>query len=324
MPSRDIDTRYVSFVDIPLLRRLSDKYIVLDNEHSLTHESNELAGGILSSVLLPQRSIHTLITRYDTQQVVAQFRIRPDEPNAHILCIAPDIEPHVEDTAWLHLFDAMAREAGKVGAHALLAEVDEHGILFETMRTAGYAVYARQEIWRREPGNYPSYEDIDIREESENDTAGVHALIANTVPGLVQQYAMPPSDMPRLVYRSGDRIDGYFAYAEGKNGIYLMPYLHPDTMSNAPDIIQAVIAQIPRHNRVPVYVCVRRYQDWIMEALDELAFEPCAQQAVMVKHIAAGVRHPRFDTLKAELKAARNSVKPPTLPMVQWDEIETL
>jgi hypothetical protein len=74
-----------------------------------------------------------------------------------------------------------------------------------------------------------------------------------------------------------------------------MPYLHPDVLGReATAIIAGVIAQCSRAERVPVYVCVRRYQDWLAESLNYMGFEAWTQQAVMVRHIAAGIRYPNF------------------------------
>lgn len=309
MPNHDTDTRVASLVDIPLVRRLIDQGTVLDSELEFTRDLN---GASVSSILLPQRSLCTLVTRSDKQQIVSQFRIRPDDSNAHIMYIAPRLLPDADDTIWLHALDAMAREAGKHHAHALLAEVDENGPLFETLRTAGYAVYARQEIWLRPPGDYPSYgTPVELMEETEADALSVQSLLTNTVPSLVQQYASPHAEMMGLVYRRDDHVEAYVAFSEGKHGIFIIPYLHPDVLSEAPAIINAALNTIPRANKLPIFVCVRRYQDWIMEALAELRFEPVAQQAVMVKHITAGVRYANFASLQLQLEQVPTGAKPP-------------
>jgi len=313
MVSRDVEARYVTLVDLPLLRRLGEKSVVLDSELSFTHTNNDVLGTFVSSVILPQRGLYTLVARSGAQQVVGQFRLKSDDLHAHVVYLAPDYHSGDDDTPYLYLLDAMAREAGRSGAHALLAEVNEHSPLFEMMRTSGYAVYARQEIWVRQPGVYPSFlGDVTLKEESAQDLMGVNALMHSTMPALVQQFALPPSDMPRLVYRPHDRVEGYIAYAEGKHGIYMIPYLHPDVMSNAPSILDAAIRMIPRSDRVPVFVCVRRYQDWVCEALAELAFEPFTQQALMVKHMTAGVHRATFNSLKPQLQVVGTRVKPPT------------
>lgn len=317
MSSRDTDTRFVSLVDLPLLRRLNEKSVILDSEIIFTRDSADTVGTFVSSVILPQRGLYTLVTRSGSLQVIGQFRLRSDDMHAHVIYMAPG---HLDgdDTAYLHMLDGMAREAGRMGAHALLAEVNEHSPLFETLRTAGFAVYTRQSVWVR----YPAFHRVDmpgmpLKEENENDLAGVNALIGSTVPSLVHQFALPPADMPRLVYRRGERVEGYVAYAEGRNGIYLIPFLHPDVMSSAPAILQGAIGMIARSERVPVFVCVRRYQDWMENALADLSFEPHTYQALMVKHLTAGVRRATFRTVKATTLTV-NHAKPPTTRVVRW------
>jgi hypothetical protein len=74
---------------------------------------------------------------------------------------------------------------------------------------------------------------------------------------------------------------------------------------------------------VPVYVRVRRYQDWLDDALMQLGFDLCARQAVMVKHIAAGVRAAAFTPLSQRLEAVPSPAKPPTngIDMAASDEL---
>jgi hypothetical protein len=312
MPMGDTDTRTVTLVDIPLVKRLTEKGIVLDSETSLTRDPHGPKSASLSTLLL-QRNLYTLLARSDKQQVVGQFRLKPDDPNAHIVYIAPALQEDAEDTLWLHILDAMAREAGRHSAHCLIAEVDESSMLFETLRAAGFAVYARQEIWRHLPGDYPEpAEDIELADETADDALGVQSLFCNTVPSLVQQVAAPSGDGHGLVYRQDGRVEGYLAISEGKHGVYIIPYLRPEHLSLASPIIHAAIKQSSRAAKAPVYVCVRRYQDWLEGALFDLDFEPWAQRAVMVRHIAAGVRQAVFTPLRDKLEVVTSPVQPPT------------
>lgn len=323
MSSRDTDTRFVTLVDLPLLRRLNEKSVILDSEIIFTRDSADTVGTFVSSVILPQRGLYTLVTRSGSLQVIGQFRLRSDDMHAHIIYLAPG-SYEGEDTAYLHLLDTMSREAGRMGAHALLAEVDEESGLFETLRTAGFAVYTRQSVWVRPPTHFDfDPGDVVLKEENENDLTGVNALIGSTVPSLVYQFALPPSDMPRLVYRRGERVEGYIAYAEGRNGIYIIPYLHPDVITTCAHIIEAAIRMIPRYDRVPVYVCMRRYQDWLGAALHDLRFELHSNQALMVKHITAGVRRASFRHVKTPLTV--NHAKPPTANrVIKWCSVKNI
>jgi hypothetical protein len=169
------------------------------------------------------------------------------------------------------------------------------------MRQAGFAVYARQEIWRRAVSEEPMPAfrlSGELVEETDDDQMDIQLLYSNIVPRLVQAITVPSRDSKGLVYRKANRVQGYIAVSEGKSGIYIMPYLHPDVLGHeAAAIIAGVIGQMSRAERVPVYVCVRRYQDWLTDSLSRMGFEGCTQQAVMVRHIAAGIRHTSFASL---------------------------
>jgi hypothetical protein len=116
-----------------------------------------------------------------------------------------------------------------------------------------------------------------------------------------------------LVYRKDERVEGFIGIAQGKLGVYLTPHLHPDVFSEARAILAAAIEHTGRASKVPVYVRVRRYQDWLDSVLADLGFELHARQAVMVKHIAAGVRSAAFAPLHHPvLETVPSPVKPPT------------
>jgi hypothetical protein len=308
------ETRAATLVDIPLVRRLSEQGTVLDSELCFTRDTVGPQGARFFTLLIPYRGIQTLVTRMDKSQVVGQFRLR-DNVYAHIAYVAPPLEEDEDDTAWVHILDAMAAEAGKRGAHILVAEVDELAPLFKTMRIASYSIYARQEIWERLPGDYSGFEPaekVELVETSEDDLPGIQLLFGNVVPRLVQQITLLPTSGQGLVYRKEDRVEGFISVAEGKSGVYLMPHLHPDVFSDASVILASAIAQVARSSKVPVYVRVRRNQDWLDAALVDLGFAIAARQAVMVKHITAGVRSAEFAPLPHRLKAVPSSVKPPT------------
>ena len=309
MFTSDTDTHPVKLADIPLMWRLTDRVTVLDSELGYTRDIYKPNGAVLSSVLLPQRSLHTLVARSDTQQVVGQFRLHDNDDHAHIVYLAPHLEDQDQDDVWLHLLDAMARKAGKHNVRSLVAEVDENSHLFETMRSAGYSVYARQQIWRHLPGDYVSTRrKINLTKETESDGLKIQSLIARTVPPIVQQIIGPPVDLNGWVYRQNDKVEGYVAVSEGKYGIYLIPCFHPDVMEDLEDIICTLVQKMTDIDKLPLYVCVRRYQKWIALALENMRFEPGPRQAVMVKHIAARVRHAEFE-ITHPVKAAVKSVK---------------
>lgn len=314
------DIHAAKLVDVPVVHRLAEKGTVLDSELCYTRALDHSRSAVLSSVLLPQRGLYTLVGRAERQAIVGQVRVKYADHLAQMVYLAPALEPVTDDSAWLALLDAMAHESGRRGAAMLTAEVDEVSPLFESMRHAGFAVYARQEIWRRAapPANPPRLPPLsgDLADETDDDTLDIQLLYSNIVPRLVQPIAVPSSESAGMVYRRGGRVQAYVAVSQGRQGIYLMPFMHPDVLGReAAAIIEGVLARLDRAERTPVCVCVRRYQDWLADSLRELDFALWTQQAVMVRHIAASIRQPAF-TLPAR-SALERMTAPVTSPFRQ-------
>jgi hypothetical protein len=310
------DVHHATLVDLPTLRRMGEQSTVLESEILYTRSADLFRSGLISSVLLPSRSVYTLVGRSGRQTVAGQVRMKLADHLAQIVYVAPPLTEDDDDSAWLALFDAMVQEVGRRGATMLTAEVDEGSPLFMTMRQSNFAVYARQEIWRRvgTPPRVPRLTRLsgDLAAETDDDTMDIQLLYSNIVPRLVQPIAVPSSESEGVVYRRNGRVQAYIAVTKGRGGIYLMPFMHPDVLGReAASIIEGVMERMGRTERTPVYVCVRRYQDWLADSLRDLAFESVSQQAVMVRHIAAGIRQPSFALPKGALEGIPTSVASP-------------
>jgi hypothetical protein len=287
------ESRAITLTDLPLLRRLSGRGILLDTELSLTQDTHGVPSSHLSSLLF-NRGVYTFVARDESQQVLGQFRYKPDDVNAHILYLAPALDEVSDDSVWLAILDAMTREAGKMGAHTLIGEVDTQSRLYETLRQARFACYVRQTIWHHAPSH--ARQRVTLSEETSNDQIGIMSLICHTIPTLQQGVATPNNDCNGLVYRHNGQVEAYIAYSEGKNGVYLIPYIHPDIARFASDILESAVAHIG--SQLPIYVCVRSYQAWLNDAVCNMNFQPVTEQAIMVRQIAAGVRHVAFTRSK--------------------------
>ncbi|MDE2749774.1 MAG: hypothetical protein OXI34_12475 [Chloroflexota bacterium] len=315
----NVDAHAIKLLDLPLMLRLKQNAIVLHSELGLTEDARGQSSALLSSIVFP-RGLHTLVAQVEDKNVVGQFRYRQDEANAHIVYLAPTLDDGEDDSIWLHMLDAMAEQAGKNGAQTLVGEVELSHRLFETMRRAGYAVYSRQVIWRCGPVAVDkSGNGLRVSGETEADQIGIAALLGCTIPRIMYTVMEPSTEMSGLVYRKDGRVEAYLAYSEGRHGVYIMPYLHPEVLSDAPGIVAAALQQIERCRRLPIYVCVRGYQGWLENAMLDLGFDPWLEQAVMVKHLTAGVRQTSFESVRL---AASGGQKPAAnLPMVGVDDL---
>lgn len=314
MNHQDIDIHAARLVDLPMITRLVERSAILDTELACTRDASIPQNLLLERIPLSQRELYTLVGRAGRLPIAGQFRLKPDNPIARVVYIAPALDENQGDSAHLYLLDAMIAEAGRRGAHALIAEVDEFAPLFITMRTAGFAVYARQQLWGRAPSrDLPAHiTPARLEPARDEDANDIQALYCNIVPKLVQPIGLTHTDTGFVYRKPGKRgIQGYIAASEGKNGIFMLPLLHPDILfAEAASIIAGAMVRFKSLDRVPIYICIRRYQDWLEETLIDLGFEPGRQQAVMVRHIAVAVRHATFAPVRHALEAV--PLAPPT------------
>ncbi len=290
MLNRETEIRPATLVDLPMLYRIMDKAILLDSVADCVRDKHDLMGVLLSSnVLRPLGGTHTLIARSDRQQVVGQFRMKSDNSNAHIVFIAPTLEQETDDSLWLAILDAMVAEAGRYDAHMLIAEVDVLSPLFETMRTSGFSLYTRQQIWQRPPAPIPTTPSpLTLYEATDADMLSVHALLGRTLPSLMQSVPCTPEDSQRWIYKKDNRVEAYFVVSSGKYGVHIVPFINPEEVTSEEVIalFEALLQRLPKSERHNVFIRVRRYQEWMDYALSRMGFEPTGNtQAVMVRHI---------------------------------------
>jgi hypothetical protein len=276
--------------DVGLVRTLSGTGVCLDSEIGLTRGSRSLRRALLD-YLLPGTGAPTLVWRAETKNAepvaFGQLHHRPGDEQAHVLLIAPRCAP--ENPAWLKVVEQLAVAAGKRGAHNLIAEVDEDSCEFEALRSAGFAIYARQTLWQltRPLAAAP---EASLRPAVSADAFGVSVLYSNVVPRLVQQVEPPPARLTGgYVLTQGSEVTAYLDVRRGPLGVWVEPCLHPEAYALSESVMRTGLRLIAAQTPKPVYVCVRRHHDWLVEILERAGLQPLGAQAVLVKRLTAGI-----------------------------------
>jgi hypothetical protein len=309
MLNRDADIRVCMLVDLPFLHRVSNHFILLDSETNCTREIHGTSGVILNGVLIPQRNLFTFTAKLDHHQMVGQFRIQQADQVAQIVYLAPDMQAMDDDTLYLHLFDAMAFEAGKHRASMLVGDVDEDSPLFETMRQSGFVLYSRQTIWRCQPINFIGRTERLIRPVGDNDGIAVMDLITRIVPSMLQPLLIPHTLENGWVYYEDGNLLAYIGVTAGRQGVYLTPYIDPCLLGEpSKSLLYTLMKNIQQSVKLPVYMRVLRYHDWVSSVLDELGFEAGSPQAIMVRHIKVSLCREKLDLVKHALKIVPNLI----------------
>ena len=296
--------------DLRLLHRVRRDGLCLDSQVAYTRGPHALQTALLD-VLTPSRATHTLVARPQASgesAVVGQIIHDLGDSVARLGFLGP--ADCIEGAVGLRLLDALSYEAGSRGAHNLIAEVDEGLPTFECLRRAGFAIFARQHIWSWEGTPPPQQEHDDLwRSETPADSDAVRALVAALVPGLVLQVEGAPGRGRRgLLYWAEGELRAYLDLERGPRGVWALPYIHP-AVEGVDELVAAFLRRGAENDR-PAFVCLRSYQGWMAGALDRLGFIRVAEQAVMVRRLAAAVLRP----VPAAMPAINGGRVEPTTP----------
>jgi hypothetical protein len=225
---------------------------------------------------------HTYVSRFSSnQQLVFQYNHVAGSPVAHCIFLTP--ASALESPAFAEMQDGVIKQLGEAGAHCLIAEVEEVHPAFQALRNCGFSIYARQRMWKITSA--PEAEDEGKRRwrhALERDDFAIHLLRKNLVPGLVQQIENENTTAEGYVLRHEGEILAYAEVQRGARGIWVEPFVHLDTQPFDEALRELVARLRPRKTR-PVYICLRSYQDWLQDALEDMGAQAGPRQVVMAR-----------------------------------------
>ena len=94
---------------------------------------------------------------------------------ARMTYLAPDEALASPNT--VELLEQIAQQAGEQGAFNLLAEIEEQSTAFESLRKAGFVVYARQRVWKLKENGEIFKPEIPWETASKQNALAVQSLL---------------------------------------------------------------------------------------------------------------------------------------------------
>jgi hypothetical protein len=271
--------------DFSTLHRHRDRGLCLDMSLELTRSMTLVPVGALLSYMAPATGIYTFVAaKNGSDKVIGQFSHAPNSSNAQLTFLSPSSALPASHT--LTLLDHLAVQAGKHGALNLLAEVNERSVAFEILRKVGYAIYARQRIWKIARPTSPQPDAPHWRNATEQDVSALRQLYHAVVPALVQQTEPSPwEQLTGLVCYQQDELLGYVHLIQGPHGTLAQPVIHPN-IEHISEHLSELVQMIFARRGAPLYFVVRSHQAWLELYLTEMGAEAGPYQAVMVKRLA--------------------------------------
>jgi hypothetical protein len=234
---------------------------------------------------------------------------------ARLSFLAPESEMELPGLSALS--DYMAGQMGSQGALHILADVDESNHVFQLLHQAGFAIYARQRIWRLEGQPIGEADPVTWRTCRSRDAIGVRSLYCNLVPGLVQQVEPLPKKNPKgIVHYQDGNLLAFIELKYGRNGIWVQPFVHPDAEGFDRRLVH-LLNELPGRGERPLYICVRSYQSWLESAIEAMGAQPGSLQAVMVRHLTVA----RRVNQSYPLPAINGTRAEPTAPIARIEKL---
>jgi hypothetical protein len=260
----------------------------LDSRQSSIHPSRSFRRALLGRIF-PQVHPETFVAySAGSFQGFAQYCHSPGKPLAHLLRVSP--ESFFANSCAPQMLEALAAAAGARHAHYLIAESETHSEAYALLRKSGFAVYARQTVWRAEHklSAFPAEPAGVLRPIRPSDQPALTGLYASIVPALVQQIETPPTTEYGWALFEENELVGYFQFSSGGLGAWVDPFFHPSAR-HAAEWLSRLLYDLLDSGTAPLYVCVRSYQEWMGTILQDLGFVCAGDQSVLARRFVAPV-----------------------------------
>ena len=297
--------------DLALVHRLGEQGTILQTQTAITTISRPVRRALVHMLVGGRYMTYVWKSDQSDAAAFAQLCWGEGDASAYLVGIgvaSPTREPDQNDAyheeSWLNLLDELIKEAGRLEVHNLVAEADEDGPELNILRKAGFVVYTRQDIWiSDQPAE--GERSISLQPRRSVDDWDINILYSNSIPGLLQSVEpYPPLEFGQnWVLREKDgELAAYVHITTGTVASWMQLFIHPNAHSKPKEIVKAALDIISPSPELPIYCCVRRYQSWLLGALETAGFRPWGSQAVMVKQIVQPVMH-RTPALKDVIQA---------------------
>jgi hypothetical protein len=200
---------------------------------------------------------------------------------AHLAAWQSDAE---ED--WAELVAALGAAAGRQGVLRLVAAVPDEKYL-DLFRRVGFTPFAEETILVYESNMSAAVPSAAVRPLQRDDLWVVQRLYTALTPPLVQQAEGSRSlageqDEEAWLWPVENGLCAYLWRQHSAHGSCLGLLLDPACREHAPALLGHGLVGAPQ----PIYLVLRSYQGELLEVARRVGFRPCAEQVLLVKHLA--------------------------------------
>ena len=165
----------------------------------------------LLSLLHPAKGSYIAVVDVDggRNKMIGQVVHLTGQRSAHLAFVLP--EGNTDAYGRVALLEALAREAGEMGALSVVAELEDSNPMVENLRRAGFSIFCWQRIWKL-PGGSTNESPL-WQEAKPEDEFAIRSLFHAVAPPMVQSAETPPPQRAGLAFKQNGNL---LAYVEGR------------------------------------------------------------------------------------------------------------
>lgn len=327
--------RLFSLGDTVLLQRLRRYVTPLHTERALLDPYSPLRTAL--SVYFPWNESHhvTHILRQDENGLARagfiQTQVQHVRREASILMLAPSLDaPLGHPAIWHKLIVHCAHDLVGMGVDRLYGDIPDQPLLVNTLKQAGFSLFARETIWRLvTPAPHRSLPSSpEVRPMQPSDRWELQRLYLRVTPADVrvaeagsqmeerpsrvseiEEAPYPDFATTSLVLDGDDGLDGCLQLTRGRSGVWLRLWADANQMD--PFRIHLLLRfglQLVRPSAAQrVYIGVRTYQAGLNSILSDNGFAPFTDRARVVRNILQWAKKPATASIPA-LEGVREAI----------------
>jgi hypothetical protein len=294
--------------DITVMRQLQKQSVPLDLRRQVLYRDAPARAALIG--YLTHHRLGPLTWLYDPSatpgdpQAFAQVWSVPDRSDWTLSRMAPALDgDEAAAETWRVILHELVRQAADYGVFRIVTRVDEGSQAEQVLRSSGYVVTTRHELFRLntvpELAAYPR----PLRPALPQDDWALGELYRQVVPRAVQEaetsfshacasprrYVLSGEHVREYVWHDEERVNAYLAMSLAPRGCWLEILVQPEYRADIMPHIRQVLSDCQDGSERPVYCAVPDYAVGLGWLLRTLGFEAIGRQAHMVMHVASRV-----------------------------------
>jgi len=312
--------RWLSLDDLIAIQQLQARGMQLDLERAVLWPHTPLQAALHAHMPLSMIGAETIVfypsaTRRVRAIGFVQVRGRRGRPEADVVFLAPALDSHDDAVSiWYRLLAECAQEIGARSGERLFAQITSGNGVEEVFRQAGFAAYAREDIYRLSDWLPGLTKTNLLRRQWARDGWNLLRLYAQLTPRPVQiaEGMLSPEGQGGKMGDWWDQsrgagfileVDGELAGAarvrRGRAAYWLRFGLHPQAQEQSETLLRGALSLLWAAPHLPIYCSVRDYESGMSVALEQADFEHLCTRSLLVKHITVRAKEPLIKLVPA-------------------------